>query len=244
MGNLLSTYRKKLLKKFDEQKDIPPFVLKYIQDIEKSIDNTKITEATYIVIDTELTGLNLKKDSIVSIGAVKMHGGRIDLGKIYYRIVEPKSKLTKESVVIHGITPSEASECPTIEKLLPEFLDFCRNGIIVGHFVSIDLAFINKEMMKFFNFSLKNKAVDTQMIYKWILKKEEQHCAFHEGLSEDIDLFTLANKYSIMVTESHNSLNDAFITAQLLQRFIPLMSKYGIKTIEELVSIGRPRRTT
>ncbi len=171
-----------------------------------------------------------------------MHGGRIDLGETYYRVVEPKSKLTKQSIVIHGITPSEASECPTVEKLLPEFLDFCGNGIIVGHFVSIDLAFTNKEMIEFFNFPLKNQAVDTQMIYKWIRKKEEKICAFHEGLSEEVDLFTLANKYSISISKAHNALSDAFITAQLFQRFIHILHGYGINLIRDLVRIGNPHK--
>jgi DNA polymerase III subunit epsilon len=240
MGSLLGTYRRRFTRSISEQKDIHPSALKYLKAIRQIDRNTGISEATYIVFDTELTGLNIKKDSIVSIGALRMQGGKIDLNEIYYRVADPEAQLTGQSVVIHEITPSEASKCPKIDVLLPEFLEYCRDGIIVGHFISIDMAFVNKELTKFFGFPLQNPAVDTQKIYKWIRIQEEQLCAFHAGLSEDIDLTSLANRYSIPANNAHNALNDAFVTAQLFQRFLSLLQKFNINTVTELIRIGRP----
>jgi len=242
MSSLLSAYRKRILRKFFDQKDLHPSALRHIKVVDQINREKSITETQYIVFDTELTGLNLKKDSIVSLGAVKMAGMRIDLSKTYYRIVEPTAKLTGKSVVIHGITPSEASLSPRIDLLLPEFLDFCGYGIIVGHFVPIDLEFINKEMIRMFGFSMQSPAIDTQMIYRWIRKKEEKLCAYHTGMREEMDLFSLASKYSIPVKEAHNALNDAFITAQLFQRFLSILSEFGVQTVDDLLRIGNPRK--
>jgi DNA polymerase III subunit epsilon len=240
MGGLLGTYRNRFKRSISGQKDIHPSALKYLKAIKQIDRNTGISEATYIVFDTELTGLNVKKDSIVSIGAFKMQGGKIDLNDFYYRIVDPESPLTAQSVVIHEITPSEASRCPKIDVLLPEFLEYCRNGIIVGHFVSMDVAFVNKELTKLFGFPLQNPAVDTQKIYKWIRIQEEHLCAFHAGLSEKTDLASLANRYSIPANNAHNALNDAFVTAQLFQRFLSLLQRFNINTVTELIRIGQP----
>jgi DNA polymerase III subunit epsilon len=240
MGGLLGTYGHRFIKSISGKKNIHPSALKYLKAITQIEKNTVISEATYIVFDTELTGLNIKKDSIVSIGALRMQGGKIDLNEIYYRVVDPEAQLTGQSVVIHEITPSEASRCPKIDVLLPEFLEYCRNGIIVGHFVSIDMAFVNKELTKLFGFPLQNPAVDTRKIYKWIRMQEEQVCAFHAGLSEDLDLTSLANRYSIPVKNAHNALNDAFVTAQLFQRFLNLLQKFNINTVTELIRIGHP----
>jgi DNA polymerase III subunit epsilon len=240
MGGMLGAYKNRILRKISGQKDLHPSALKHLTGIMQINQNTPIQEAKYLVFDTELTGLSIKKDSIVSIGALKMHGGKIDLNEIYYRVVDPRAKLTGQSVLIHGITPSEASECPTLEVLLPEFLDFCSNRIIVGHFVAIDLAFINKEMTKLFGFPLQNPAVDTMKVYQWIRKNEEQLCSYHAGLSEKMDLLSLADRYSISVNKAHHALDDAFVTAQLFQRFIALTAKFGVRTIADLVSIGRP----
>lgn len=239
MGSLLGTYRRRFTKCISGQKDIHPSALKYLKAIRQIDRNTGISEATYIVFDTELTGLNVKKDSIVSIGALKMHGGKIDLNEVFYRVVDPETQLTGKSVVIHAITPSEASECPKIDVLLPEFLEYCRNGIIVGHFLSMDMAFVNKELTKLFGFPLQNPAVDTQKIYKWIRIQEEQLCAFHAGLSEETDLSSLAIRYSIPAKNAHNALNDAFVTAQLFQRFLSLLQKFNINTVTELIRIGQ-----
>ena len=240
MSSLLGAYKDKILRKISRQKDLHPGAVKYLQDFEQINQDALVQEAKYIVFDTELTGLNIKKDSIVSIGALKMHGGKIDLNETYYRVVDPNAVFTGQSVLVHGITPSEASECPKIDLLLPEFLDFCSNRIIVGHFVAIDLAFINKEMTKLFGFPLQNPAVDTMKVYQWIRKNEEQLCSYHAGLSENMDLLSLANRYSIPVNKAHHALDDAFVTAQLFQRFIALTTKFGARTIADLVSIGRP----
>jgi len=240
MNGLLGAYKKTILRKISARKDLHPSALKHLKGVEEINRTTQIQEAKYIVFDTELTGLSIKKDSIVSIGALKMHGGKIDLNETYYKVVDPKAKLTGQSVLIHGITPSEASECPHIDVLLPEFLDFCGSRIIVGHFIAIDLAFINKEMTELFGFPLQNPAIDTRKVYQWIRRHEEQLCSYHAGLSEKMDLLSLANRYSITVNKAHHSLDDAFVTAQLFQRFIALTIKFGARTIADLVSIGRP----
>ena len=204
------------------------------------IKNMLIEDAEYVVLDTELTGLKPKKDSIVSIGAVKMTGGRILLNDIFYRVVEPRTKLTAKSVLIHGITPSEANECPGIETLLPEFLNFCGNSIIVGHFVTIDINFINMEIKRLYGSNLQNPSVDTLKLYTWLRQREEKVCAYHGGLSEQTDLRSLAQKYNISVTNSHNALDDAFVAAQVFQRFISFLPKYGVKTVGDLIRIGGP----
>jgi DNA polymerase-3 subunit epsilon len=242
MSKLFTGYRKKFFQGAVKNQDLPPSVLKHLSVTEHIRRDVDPREAVYVVFDTELTGLNPKKDSIVSIGALKVFGTRIDIGNPYYRVVEPRSLLTKQSVVIHGITPSEASVCPTIDMLMPEFLDFCGNGIVVGHFVSIDLTFLNKEMTRLFGLTLQNPSVDTCVLYQWLRKREENICAFHGGIKENVDLMTLAQKFSIPVFDAHNALNDAFITAQLLQRLIANLHSFNINTIEDLLRIGKPRK--
>jgi len=73
-----------------------------------------IENASYVVLDTELTGLNPKKDSVVSIGAVRMAGSKIDLGQTFYRLVKPDTEFTPSSVIVHEITPSDVRQKPGI----------------------------------------------------------------------------------------------------------------------------------
>jgi DNA polymerase-3 subunit epsilon len=209
-------------------------------EIPKEMLELQITEGRYVVMDTELTGLDPNKDSIVSIGAVKMIGVRIEIGNSYYRVMEPATELKGKSIVIHGITPSEAAECPTIDRLLPEFLDYCKKHIVVGHFLSLDLRFLNKDIKRLFGRYLENPVVDTYKIYNWIRYHDEGFSRHFGTDNDDSDLFSLAKKYRIQVTETHNALTDAFITAQLFQRFLRHLPELGIKTIKGLLRIGSP----
>jgi DNA polymerase-3 subunit epsilon len=199
-----------------------------------------LKDADFVVFDTELTGLRAKRDSIVSIGAVKMRGERILLGNTFYGQVDPRTAMTAQSVVIHEITPTEAAASPGIDALLPEFLEFCGDAVLVGHVVHIDLQFLNSEMKYLYGKALLNRAADTHRLYQWIRGREENRDAFHGGLPEAVDLFTLAKKYHIPVQRAHNALSDAFITAQLFQRLLSELPKWAVNTVDDLLRVGSP----
>lgn len=202
---------------------------------------TPALEAHYVVFDTELTGLKPKKDSIVSIGAVRMRGRKIAVGDAFYRLVEPRTALTGKSVVVHGITPTEAAKWPDIDALLPEFLEFCRGAVLVGHVVSIDLAFLNSDIRRLYGDPLANPAVDTFTLNRWLCNRERNACAYYDGSAEDTaSLFQLARQYGIPVSDAHNALGDAYVTAQVFQRFLGKLAEQGITTVRDLIRIGRP----
>jgi DNA polymerase-3 subunit epsilon len=199
-----------------------------------------LDRAGYVVFDTELTGLKTRQDSIVSLGAIAMTGGRIELGRTFYRLVEPRTALRGSSVVVHGITPTEAQAWPSIGKVLPEFLEFCGDSIVVGHVVSIDLAFLNGELERTLHRGLPNPAVDTLSVHRWLMGRDNDVCAFYGGSAEATDLLSLAKAEGIPVVGAHNALNDAFVTAQLFQRYLSMLPRHGIRTVGELLRIGKP----
>lgn len=210
-----------------------------VAEYPKELLDIPINEACYAVIDTELTGLDPKRDSIVSIGVIKMAGMRIKLGEAFYRLVKPQTALTSGSVVVHGITPSEVEEKPYIGSLIPELLDFCKECVLVGHFIHLDLMFLNREIKRFSRQSFDNPAVDTYRIHDWV-KHHNGDFSRQYGDNGEKDLFSLAKKYKIQVSGAHNALMDAFITAQLFQRFLSRLPQLGVRTVRDLLIIGRP----
>ena len=200
---------------------------------------TPIQDVPYVVLDTELTGLDEKKDSIISVGAVRMHGGKISLGDTFYRLVSPNTELLKQSVVIHEIMPSDVVEKPAIDAVLREFLGYCGNDVLVGHFISIDLGFINREMKRIFGTAVRNAALDTFSIYDWLRKRESSRdCPAKPPAG--YRLYDIVKCYGIPVNGAHNALMDAYTTAQLFQRFLPLLAESGAKDIGDLLKIGIP----
>lgn len=198
-----------------------------------------IAEAGYVVVDTELTGLDEKKDSIVSFGGIRMTGRRIELGNTFERMVSPRTALTADTIVIHQITPSEVKAQPIIDDVMDEFLAFIGDAVLVGHFISIDLAFLNREMKRNFGRVLPNASVDTFSIYQWLRKRgHAPDCP--AGPLERHRLYDIANCFDVPVYSAHNAVSDAYTTAQLFQRFLPLLTEGGADDIDDLLQIGKP----
>lgn len=201
---------------------------------------TPIAEAPYVAFDTELTGLRPRTDSIVSIGALRMEGGRILVGSRFHRLVQPRTELTRSSVIIHGITPGDTRESPDIGSVLPEFEDFCGERILVGHAVSIDLDFLGEEAGRHGIPPIANPAVDTMALHRFVCRRTEERCAFHDKEPGPMDLYTLAAERGIPVGRPHDALSDAYLTAQLFQQFLAVLPAHGVRTVGDLLEIGQP----
>ncbi|HSB32527.1 MAG TPA: 3'-5' exonuclease [Candidatus Sulfobium mesophilum] len=215
-------------------------MLSFITGRSKSDEKeSRLQETQYVVIDTELTGLNGRRDSIVSIGAVRMKGGRIDIGESFYKMINPKTSLTAESVVIHEIMPSDVVMKPNIDAVLGGFLDYCGADILVGFCVSVDMEFLNRETKRLFGAPLENQVIDIYPLFEWLLKKGIFSGEKAALLSSRYQLYDIARCFDIEVNGAHNAIIDAFITAQIFQRFIPMLSRAGMKSAADLVKLTK-----
>ena len=159
-----------------------------------------------------------------------MEGPRILAGQNFNRIVQPRTALTGKSIVIHGITPSEARECPGIASALPEFLEFCRGSVLVGHVVSMDLRFLNAELQRCHGAPIRNPAVDTLTPRRVPVEARGRLLRLPRGAPRPMDLFSLATAYGIPVHHAHDATYDAYVTAQLFQRYLAVLPKHGVRT--------------
>ena len=211
------------------------------EDLRKRLDLKKrIDQTDFVAFDTELTGLDFKKDAIISIGGVKLHGRTILPGKTFYRLVKPECELKHASVVVHELTHTDLECAEDMLEVIGDFVRFIGDSVLIGHFVHIDLNFVNKPLQQTFNFSLKNPALDTATLHDWLYDNDSRFAKHFKGMTLKSDLFTMANKYGIEGGKSHNAFNDAYITAQLFQRFVPFLPGCGIKSLKELLKIARP----
>ena len=126
--------------------------------------NQLVNECEFVVIDTELTGLSRKKDEVVAIGGVRIKNLQIQCGKTFYALVKPEDQLYSQSTLIHRITPTELTEAQPMEEVLPKFLEFCSNAYLVGHYVRMDLEFINKASERLLGGILKTPYLDTMRL--------------------------------------------------------------------------------
>ena len=198
-----------------------------------------ILEAEYVAFDTELTGLDFRSDSMISIGAVKMQGGRIFPARTFHRYLKPDCDLKAESVLIHEITQTELAGAGAQTDVIEDFLEFIGDAVLVGHFVHIDTTFLSNAMKKLYGVKLRNKSVDTMGLHDWLYDNDTEFARHHRGMTLKNDLFSMARKYDIPVEKEHDALNDAFLSAQLFQKFLKFLPGCGIRTIGDLTAVGK-----
>lgn len=202
----------------------------------KRVETEILSKREFVVIDTELTGLNEKTDSIISIGAITMKERSIMVGDIFYRVLNPHCKPKDETVLIHELTSTDLEKCPDIKSILREFIDFLRNRTVVGHFIDIDIRFLRKDIKKWLNMSFNPEAIDTFIIFKWLVERGIIPKKFKGATS----LPEIAEAFDIKVESLHDALYDAFITAQIFQREIAMIQSIQPSWFDFLRKIGKP----
>ena len=126
--------------------------------MQKILNNTNYVD-DYVVFDIETSGLSASDDKIIEIGAVKyINNKKVDE---FSYLINPKIKLQKIITDVTGITDDDLIDKPTIEEVLPKFLDFIKGFTIIGHNVKFDCSFINYNAKKLHLNEMDNQVIDT-----------------------------------------------------------------------------------
>jgi DNA polymerase III epsilon subunit-like protein len=191
----------------------------------------------YVVLDTELTSLDSRTNRLLSVGAVAMQGTSIRFGEQFYRVANPGVDVPAESIVIHGLRPSDVAEGEKPGDVLNELRDFLGDSVVVGHFVGIDTKILRKELRGSESSPLDNPVLDTARAHHWLA----QHGLRLRGLEDSRDslsLASLAKEYGIEMKDAHHALYDAFLTAQLWQQLVPRLVGAGVDTLGKALRIA------
>ncbi len=197
-----------------------------------------VRNCEFVVFDTELTGLNQRRDEIISIGAVRIRNLRICCGDTFYALIKPQGKLHSASTIIHRITPRELSGAERVENVLPRFVDYCAGAFLVGHHVVLDLSFVNRACQNYLGGVIQSSSLDTMrlaMAYKEALNGPHVD---HREKPNSYRLSSLSEEFHLPKFGEHNALQDALQTAYL---FLYLVHKlrYGASgTMNEYLRIG------
>ena len=114
--------------------------------------------SNYIIIDTETTGINPYKDEIIEFGAIKVIDNKIV--ETFCQLVKPRKPISQQITNINNITNEMVFNAPSINRVLPQFLNFCQDFILIGHNVDFDTQMISIACQRF-NLPFQNKVIDT-----------------------------------------------------------------------------------
>lgn len=162
-----------------------------------------------VVFDTETTGLNTKKDAVLSIGAVKVKGDRILTSESFEIFLKPSNEISVESIKIHHIRPCDLENALVPLEGAKKFLDFIGNRPLVGYYLEFDMAMMNRLIKPWLGITLPNKQIEVSGLY--FDKKIE---LIPQG-NIDLRFDTILRDLNIPRMGQHNALNDAIMTAMV-----------------------------
>lgn len=203
--------------------------------------NVPLEECEFTVVDTELTGLDQRKDEIVSIGAVRIRGMAIEPSANFYAVVRP-SCLPKTCTLIHRITPSEVESAPELPDVLPEFADYLGQSLVVGHHIGLDMAFLNRACRRILGGTMVNPCLDTLRLAQ--VYEEERWVGYYDryNLRVSYNLSDLSEQYGLPRFPAHNALSDAMQTAYLFLFLVRKLRSGYVRTLKDLHDLGRSWR--
>lgn len=227
---LLDYFRRRRVERKCEDGEMPAFICNYFKGQKKENTRSNIEKAHLVVFDTETTGLDILKDRIISIGAVRIKAGRINVGESAEWKIKQHVGLKAEGIKIHGILKKELDEGMEESEVLKQFLQFIEGSILVAHHSAFDVAMINKALKRHFQIKLWNKSIDTA----WLAQRLEEG-KIEKPLSNkaNYSLDKLCEKHHVPVFERHNSAGDAYLTAVLFLKLMKLGRRRGLKTIAD-----------
>ena len=185
--------------------------------------NNKPLTQSFVVFDIETTGFSNTNDKITEIGAVKIENFKV-VDK-FSELINPQKDISYKIQELTGITNDMVADKPTIEEVLPKFIEFIGDSVLVAHNAEFDMGFI-AEKCRQQNIKFNNKSVDTLTLARVLLPELKRH-----------RLNIVAKALGVQLLNHHRAVDDAQATALIYIKFLEMLEKKGATTLSEVNEI-------
>ena len=218
----------------------PQFVERYHGCFDRTWhDDAPIGQVRFVVLDSETTGLDPQTDRIITIGAVAVLNGEIVIEDSFDALLKVEENTS--AVTVHGITRDQSAKGVDEPQALEVFLDYLRDGVIVGHHIGHDIATLDAAYTRHWGARLRNRSLDTMDL---TLHLERAGAFVGRPAIRHFTLDALCDMFGVIPHDRHTASGDAFITAQVFLRLVRLASRFGRGTLagvcEEFVVSEEP----
>jgi DNA polymerase-3 subunit epsilon len=192
-------------------------------------DDTPIDRVRFVLLDTETTGLNPRTDRIISIGAVAVVHGEIRLDDAFDALLRIEENTS--AVTVHGITRDETRGGLPEDVALCRFLDYVKDGVIVGHHIGHDIHTLDAGYERWWGLQMSNRSLDTMDL---TLHLERDGAFADRPPIRHFTLDSLCEMFGVIPHGRHTAAGDAFLTAQVFLRLLKLARRHGRTTLSRL----------
>lgn len=196
---------------------------------DRAIEDRPLAGLTFVVLDTETTGLLPHRDEIVQIGAVRLVNGRIVPGESFDQLVNPGRKIPLASTKVHGVTDAMVETAPGIAVAARRLHQFAKGAVIVAHNAPFDLAFLRRHGDRD-GLVWDHPVLDTVLLSAVLF-----------GASQTHTLDALCERLGVTIPEAlrHTALGDAQATAEVLVKMLPMLTARGFATFGAVITQTR-----
>lgn len=180
-----------------------------------------IEDTTFVVFDLETFGLNSHKNEIIEIGAIKLKGTRIV--DTFSSFVNPNKIIPKKISELTHITQDMVDNAPTIEDVLPKFLEFTKDAVMVAHNSAFDMGFIRRDAKKYMGIDYKPPIIDTLQMARDLYPDLKGY-----------NLDRLNKTFKLSLENHHRAIDDAQSTAKLFIMFLEKYIENGVVNVENM----------
>jgi DNA polymerase-3 subunit epsilon len=169
----------------------------------------------FIALDLETTGLDPRRDEILSIGLVAVQGERIDLGTARHYLIAPTRPVPERSVALHRITDEAAARGKPAAEIVPQVLRRLAGRVLLGHHVETERAFLDAACRRLYGTGFLIPLADTEALIAHWMSRRNRPLAGRE-----LRLHALRERYGLPRYAAHDALVDALATAELFCAFV------------------------
>jgi DNA polymerase III subunit epsilon len=210
---------------------LPRFGGEYLRRFERTwTPETPVNRVRFVVLDSETTGLDPRRDRLITIGAVAVIHNEIVLEDSFDELL--KVDYNTAAVTVHGVTREESRGGVDETTALESFLAYLKDGVIVGHHIGHDVETLNAGYERHWGFRLSNLSLDTMAL---TLHLERDGAFAGRDEIREFSLDSLCNLFGVIPHDRHTAPGDAFITAQVFLRLLRLAAKCGRTSLGRVV---------
>lgn len=184
-----------------------------------------LSQQRFVVVDLETTGFDLKRDLVISIGAVVIDGNGIPMGQQFERTLYRDAPAITESILIHGIAPSQLAEGDDPIKALLDFMEFVGDSPLLAYHAQFDQYMLTRALKESLGYRLRHSFFD---VAEWGPMLRPEAGLTKAGLDDWV------NHFKLKVHQRHHASADALVTAEIGLILLKLAQQQEIETLAQL----------
>ncbi|WP_312847261.1 3'-5' exonuclease [Aliiroseovarius sp. M344] len=198
----------------------------------ENLMDMRLKDLTYVVFDTETTGLLPHKDEVVQIGAVRVVKEKIVPGETINQLVDPEMKIPPASTKVHGVSDAMVTGQPTIKVAGKHLHNFARGSVLVAHNAPFDMAFLRRHA-EACGVDWTNPILDTVLLSAVLFGTTEVHT-----------LDALCDRLGVTIPPElrHTALGDAHATAEVLCKMLAMLHSRGVETLAGAIAEAKKHK--